>query len=138
MQTLFGLLVVLGSASAIAADIAVIVNPHNETGSMTRRQVVDLYMGRDRNFPDGDASLPIDQAATSPVRKQFYRQLVNKSVAEVNAYWARLLFTGRASPPRSLANSIEVLRTVRDNRGAIGYIDAELVDDSVKVVFRLE
>ena len=71
-------------------------------------------------------------------RSAFYRGLVNKSVAEVNAYWAKLLFTGRASPPQVVGNSRAVLAAVRDNKSAIGYVDSADVDDSVKVVARVD
>jgi ABC-type phosphate transport system substrate-binding protein len=63
---------------------------------------------------------------------------VGKSVAEVNAYWAKLLFTGRASPPRSLTDSETVLQVVRENRNAIGYIESEYADDTVRVVGKVQ
>jgi ABC-type phosphate transport system substrate-binding protein len=117
-----------------AAELVVIVNPANHTTELTRRQLVNLYMGRTQHYPDGTFALPVDQAPDSEARKNFYKTLVDKSVAEVNAYWAKLLFTGRASPPRSVSDADTVLRVVRDNRDAIGYIERRYVDDTVKVV----
>lgn len=121
-----------------AQELVVIVNPSNQTTELTHRQLVNLYMGRTQNYPDGKLALPVDQAPDSAARETFYKTLVGKSVAEVNAYWARLLFTGRASPPRSLADSETVLQVVRENRNAIGYIDSKYVDDTVKVVGRVQ
>ena len=63
--------------------------------------------------------------------------MVGKSLSQVNAYWARLLFTGRASPPRSLPSPAAILQSVRENKDAIAYIDSRDLDQSVKVVFRL-
>ena len=109
-----------------------IVNPTNQTAELSHRQLVNLYMGRTQNYPDGTLALPVDQAPDSEARQAFYKRLVGKSVAEVNAYWAKLLFTGRASPPRALTDSATVLQVVRENRNAIGYIESEYVDDPVK------
>lgn len=121
----------------VSAETVVIANHNNETDSLTNRQLVDLYMGRDQNFPNGEAALPLDHVANSSTRASFYKGLVNKSVAEVNAYWARLLFTGRASPPRVMQNTESIMKTVRENSGAIGYIDSQFLDESVKVLSRV-
>jgi ABC-type phosphate transport system substrate-binding protein len=129
---------ILAATSARAGELVVIVNPANKTVALTQRQLVNLYMGRTQHYPNGKFALPLDQAPDSQARQTFYRTLVGKSVAEVNAYWAKLLFTGRASPPRSLTDAEAVLQVVRENLDAIGYIDSRDLDDSVKVVGRVD
>jgi ABC-type phosphate transport system substrate-binding protein len=135
---ILSLSMLLASATSAMADILIIVNADNPTTELGSRQVVDLYMGRLQSFPDGEAAFPLDLPPDSPVREGFYRQLMDKSVAEVNAYWARLLFTGRATPPRVLSDSPTVLKAVRENRGAIGYIDSANLNETVKVVGRVD
>lgn len=125
-------------AGAASAETLVIVNPANGTAALDHRQLVDIYMGRNLKFPDGQPALVLDQGPESRIRRDFYSALIGKSVAEVNAYWARLLFTGRAAPPRPMDDASEVLETVRENRNAIGYVDSADVDESVKVVARVE
>lgn len=132
------LLGIITSLPLSAQELVVIVNPTNQTTELSHRQLVNLYMGRTQNYPDGTLALPVDQAPDSAARQAFYERLVGKSVAEVNAYWAKLLFTGRASPPRSLTDSETVLRVVRENRDAIGYIESEYLDDTVKVVGQVQ
>lgn len=123
------------------ADIVVIVNAQNSLAALSRSQVIDIYMGRLSSFPDGGIALPFDLSPDSPVRKSYYQSLVGKSIAQVNAYWARLLFTGRASPPRPLSSASEVLEAVAKNKDAIGYVDEETVvagKHNIKIVYRLE
>ena len=72
------------------------------------------------------------------MRSSFYRKLVDKSVAEINAYWARLLFTGRATPPRVLSSDPLVVKSVRENLDAVAYVDSKNLDGKVKVVYRLK
>lgn len=132
-----GLMLLLMAATA-GAEIVVVVNHANPADSLSRREVVDLYMGRTQFFADGSLVLRLDQAPQSKERQEFYRGLVNKSVAEVNAYWAKLLFSGRASPPQVVEGNKAMLATVRDNKNAIGYIDSAFVNDSVKVVARVD
>lgn len=115
-----------------------IVNQQNSTAELSQRELVDLYMGKNQSFPGGGPVTPIDQMSDSTIRERFYKTLVNKSVAQVNAYWARLLFTGRVKPPKAVANSEEVLLMVQNNPRAIGYIDSDHLDASVKEVFRVQ
>lgn len=124
------------------AEIVVITNINNPVEKLTRKQVIDLYMGRQLNFPDGSPALPVDQAQNSAVRAAYYQALVGKSVAEINAYWARLLFTGMSSPPRVLPTPEDVLKVVSGNPQAIAYVYTVNIEKfgnakKIKIVFRL-
>jgi ABC-type phosphate transport system substrate-binding protein len=123
-------------ASAAQADVAVIVHAKNTVAPLSPREVQDIFLGRARTFPDGRYALAIDQ--TSPLRAEFYQTLTGRPVEQINAYWARLLFTGQASPPLRLPDDESVLKTVRENEGAIGYVDASRVDKTVRQLLLLK
>jgi len=125
------------AASAFAGDIVVIVNPASGVHEMTRAQVADIFMARDRHLPTGVTALPLDMGIQSIERREFYSKLLRKSVPEINAYWARLLFSGRATPPQQIPDSSAALTAVAENKGAIAYLDKKDVDSRVKVVLEL-
>lgn len=133
---IFGILSV--SAVSAHAQLVVIVNKDNEVSQMSKREVIDLFMGRYIIFPNGVAAIPLDQPVNSDTRKKFYLLLTGKSVAQVNAYWARLIFTGRASPPRVMPNVKTTIRVVRENKDVIAYLPQKDVDNTVKVVLTLD
>ncbi len=120
------------------SDIVVIVNSDNHLTELSQRQVVDLYMGRTSYFPNGEKLQRYDQPSNSMVRVDFYYRITQKSVAAINAYWARLTFTGRASPPRVVADDSEMLEIVEKNNDAIGYIAKEYLNDRVTVVLEIK
>lgn len=120
------------------ADIVVIVNSANQVTELSQRQVIDLYMGRTSYFPNGGKLQRYDQPSNSTVRADFYYRITRKSVAAINAFWARLIFTGRASPPRVVADDIEMLEIVEKNPEAIGYIAKEYLNDRVTVVLEIK
>lgn len=126
------------SLKGVSADMVVVVHPDNPVKTLSRDQVVNIFMGRQVYYPHGDIALPIDHPPDSPVRQEYYKTLVDKSVAQVNAYWARLLFTGQATPPRVLPSTRVILQTVSKNRDAIAYMERSDLNDMVKVVFQLE
>ena len=82
--------------------------------------------------------MPLDQSINSESREVFYKSLTGKSISQVNAYWAKLIFTGRASPPRVMPDVETTLKIVRQNKDAIAYLFRKDIDDTVKVVTALE
>jgi hypothetical protein len=119
-------------------ELLVIVNKTNPLQELTREQVVNFFMGKEQSFPNAKSVFPIDLPVDSPVRVEFYKILVGKTIAQINAYWARLLFTGSATPPKVLPSAEAVNAAVRDNADAIAYIDSEDFHGSAKIVFRLK
>ena len=111
--------------AAIYADpeITVIAHTDNELGSLTRKQIADIYMGRITSLPNGSIPLPLDYQGDSPARTHFYESITGKSMAQINAYWARLSFTGQANPPRRLPNKAAVMQVVGKNQDALGYVE---------------
>jgi hypothetical protein len=135
------MVVILCCVSAFPAlsAVLVIVNKNNSSRSMDKAEVSALYLGRYQAFKDGSFALPFDLPADGEVRKEFYEKLTGKSVAYINAYWARILFTGRATPPRQLDSDKMVMDVVKKNPSAIGYVSADIkLDSNVKVILRLE
>lgn len=128
-------LVSLLLGSAVAGELVVVVNAASGIGELSRDQVVNIFLGRFRQFPSGLAAEPIDQPEDSLVKAQFYRSLVDKDPAEINAYWARLIFSGRTMPPLKSGSSGEVLRLLAARKGGIAYVDRSQVDQRLTIVF---
>lgn len=121
-------------AELAPAEVVVVANKINQVKMLTKKQVIDIYMGRTSLFPNGETALPLDQNADSLIRKLFYHNLVNKTVSEINAYWARLLFSGRAMPPQTLDGATSLINFIKHNKSAIGYIRLEDLTDEVQVI----
>lgn len=119
------------------AELVVAVRSDSEIGTLSRNEVVDIFLGRFRQLPGGRLAEPLDQAPQSPERQAFYALLINKTTAEINAYWARLLFTGRVTPPKSMETSDKMLDELQHNPRAIGYLDRNKVDRRLRIVFEI-
>ena len=131
-RTLF-LICLLASTANAEPDITVIANSKNDMGSLTRKQIADIYMGRVTSLPNGSVPLPLDYQGDSAVRSHFYQSITGKNMAQINAYWARLSFTGQANPPRRLADKATIMQVVGKNQGALGYVDSIAPDADANV-----
>lgn len=119
---------------ARAGELVVIVNPQSGVEQLSKSEVINIFMGRQKKLPSGTTALAVDLAGPNAEKKHFYARLVDKELAEINSYWARLIFSGQGSPPRQAETAEEVLDIVENNKGAIGYLERNQADQRVRVV----
>ncbi len=125
------------SASLCAEPLVVIVHPDNPNTSISKRALVDLYLGRYVAFPNGDIAQPFDLGKETNRRKVFYESLTGRSISQINAYWSRIRFTGRSKMPTQLESNDEVIQAVLSNPNAIGYVSKSALTDKVKVIYEV-
>ncbi len=118
---------------AAAESIVVVVAANAGVDQLTQTEVTNIFLGRFKKLPSGARAVPVDVIA---IKEQFYARLVGKSLAEINAYWARLKFSGQTTPPRQ-ESEVTALELVATTPGAITYVERHLVDRRLKVVFEL-
>lgn len=127
---------ILSLAGTVAdADVVAVVSAKSPITALSVSQVADLFCGRAIRFPNGQQAFPVDQAEGSAVRDEFYGKVVGKSAVQIKAYWSKIIFTGRGQPPPTVSNTLEMKKRISNNPAAIGYIERNMVDDSVRVVF---
>lgn len=114
------------------AEVAVIVNPANGS-AIDADAIKKIYLGKSKSFDDGTKVNPVNQDGNS-IADEFNDKVVGKSGSQLNAYWSKLVFTGKGTPPEKLSNDQAVIDFVSSNADGIGYIDSAKVTDSVKVV----
>jgi ABC-type phosphate transport system substrate-binding protein len=117
-----------------SADVVAVVSAKSAVPALTSNQLADIFLGRVSRFPSGLLAVPIDLRDGSPERDRFYAKITGKTPAQVKAYWSKIIFTGRGQPPKAVASDLDVKKFVAANVGAIGYIDAALLDDSVRAL----
>ena len=115
-------------------EIVVVVSAKNPLTVLSANQVADIFLGKVSRFPDGNQAVAIDQMEDSAARERFYSQFTGKSIAQVRSHWSKIIFTGRGQPPRQVANSMEAKKWVAGNLNAVGYIEINLVDATVRVL----
>lgn len=117
----------LSVAVTATAEVVVVVNPAN-ADAVTKDQIANVYLGKSTAFA------PIDQSDGSAIRGEFYKKVADKDAAQAKALWSKLVFTGKATPPKEVGSSADVKKAVAANPKAIGYIEKSAVDATVKVV----
>ena len=127
----------IAASSSVYAEIAVVVNPGVAFADMTEDDISRLFLGKTKNFPNGETAIPINQDEGAASRDKFNETVVKKNASQLKAYWSQLVFTGKGTPPKDGGKDADVKKLIAANPNMIGYIDAGAVDASMKVVFKV-
>jgi hypothetical protein len=133
---LLSIVVATPAAPGEHATIAVIVHP-SRTSALSPDLLAQIYLRRKRFWDDGAPIVPLNLSAGAPLRSLFTDLVLRQSEARLADYWNRQYFYG-ILPPATLASTEAVRRYVAADPNALGYVPAAEVDDSVRVVLRLE
>jgi ABC-type phosphate transport system substrate-binding protein len=130
-------MVVLGlTSTSVVADqerFKIIVNPNNSSDSVSREFLRDVFLKKATEW-HGNTVRPIDLSLKQGVRAEFTKDVIRKSPAQLRAYWAQQVFSGKGVPPPEVDSPARVVEYVLANPGAVGYLPADADTGKAKVV----
>lgn len=119
------------STFTVQAELVVVTHPGNTINTLPLSQLNRIFLGQSSSYANGSRAIALDVNDNS--RTQFYREILGKEPGQIEKYWMRMIFTGKAHPPREVKLS-EVKSVVAETPGAIAYLEKSQVDASVKVL----
>lgn len=120
-------------AGVAQAEIAVVVHPSN-SANIDQASVARIFLGKMKSFPDAGQAVPLNQSESNAATAEFNSKVLKKSGSQLKAYWSKLVFTGKGTPPKAIATDAEVIQLVSSNPNMIGYVDSSTVTADVKVI----
>lgn len=120
------------------ADLVVIGNASSNFNSLTQSKILNYWLGRIKKLPNGEIASIVDQEKDSSARNIFYKKVVKKNTQQLKAYWAKKSFTRKGYPPQEVANDKAVVDWVSSHGGGLGYVDETAVNNSVKILYKLD
>jgi ABC-type phosphate transport system substrate-binding protein len=121
---------------SLAEDVKfkVIVHPDNPATSVSRGFLRDAYLKKSTEWEGGEVILPVDLSWRFAERRVFTEQVLQKTPAQVKAYWNQQIFSGKGVPPPEADSARAVIVYVLANPGAVGYIPASTDPAGAKVI----
>lgn len=116
--------------------IAVIVH-RNRHEALDTATVARIFLRQQRFWEDGSPVLPINREAGSALRERFSQRVLGSPSEQLASYWNAQYFHG-VLPPATLSSSQSIRRFVASERDAIGYVEADAADDTVRVALVLD
>lgn len=134
LSVLFGLF----SQPASAATNYAIFSLNSEFKPLSRSKARMLYRGKMKSLQGQRIELA-DWPQRSTERELFYQSLLGKDIAQMNAYWASLSFSGKARPPKEILSaemgSLVIWLQEKPNR--VGYAPLESLPSDANILYVL-
>jgi ABC-type phosphate transport system substrate-binding protein len=116
------------------AGFKVVAHPSVSVTSLSRSALSAVFLKKTEKWPDGAAAVPVDQAHDSALRETFSRDVHGRSVAMIDSFWQKQVFSGRGTPPLAKPGDAEVIAYVRSTPGAVGYVSAGAESPGLKEI----
>ena len=137
MKTLIFLLVLTLSCPTFS-KIYVVTNADAPITNLSKKELRDLYLGRTKSFPNGEYAKVIDRQGNEELRTKFFKTVCNMSPRKVDAFWAKLVFSGRMHPLEKMEADAEVLNSLKDDKYALAFVSSAPVHANLKIVMVIE
>lgn len=129
--------VALFFSTTVLAEVAIIVHPNSGAGRLDAKTAKKLFLGKTKSISGISSVTLVVQTDESPATAEFTKKFIKKAPSKYKALWSRLIFSGKAAPPKTLSNDSEVVAYVASHPNAVGYVSAAALDRSVRVLLRI-
>lgn len=123
---------ILLSISSFADEYAVVSNKNMKDLSL--EQIKAIYLKKIKTI-DNLEIVPLNLGTRDPLRKKFEKQIINIEFEELKSYWKNQ-DNIKKRPPLNMKSTESVKAFVKKVDGAIGYINASEIDETLKILYR--
>ena len=120
------------STISFAGEYAVIAN--QKMKDLSTAQIKAIFLKKITVIENINA-VPVNLGARDPIREKFENKIVEMNFERLKSYWTKQHYIGKR-PPVSMQSEESVKTFIKNVEGAIGYINANNLDNSVKVLYR--
>ena len=130
---LFAILAICFAVSAFAGDIKVIANASVGASSLSVDDLKGVFLATKTSLSDGSHVEPVLEKG-GPAHEAFLKEYIGKTDSAFETYYRSLVFTGKASMPKTVGSDAEVVSFVLKTKGAIGYVSASAIAPGAKTL----
>jgi len=120
-------------APNIAAQV-LIVNPQNDAPQLSRNNLRAIFAMRTPSWPDGSALHVFVLEDNDPTHTSFCKHILGMFPYQLRRVWDRQVFSGTGIAPITVKTEQEMIQRVAQTKGAIGYIQPENINSSIKTL----
>jgi ABC-type phosphate transport system substrate-binding protein len=111
----------------------VVTGTSTNINSIGKDELSRIFLKKKHKWEDGIRIFPVDLVESRKERTEFSKDIHNKKVSSIKAYWQKQIFTGRGVPPPEKVSDSEVLDYIQQHEGAIGYISNSTSIENLKI-----
>ncbi len=115
------LVVLEGRAATAPTDLVFVASDETPFQALSVEDIQNIYLGKKR-MAGGYPVLAVDQSEAAPIKLDFLNHVLHMTQSQYREQLLKRRLREGAVLPKVVANSEEILKTVRETPGAIGYV----------------
>ena len=119
------IITVFGIRPASAAEIIFIGNPSIVPTSLTRKEIKDIFLGKQRRWSD-NKEIELALLKDPNAYPAFVKKYTNRSTSQYRNWWREKLFSGQGRMPQSFDSEIQMMAFIAETEGAIGFVTGKI------------
>ena len=129
-----GMLISSLLSNQVSAQDKIFVIANNQSSKiMSRRDVLFLFTGLVSRWPDGTPVTVIMLPSSDDITLNFTKNVLNSFPYQIESVINRRKITGEDVHRIIVKNNVEMILTVKQTKGAIGYSTTEIQNLNIKV-----
>jgi len=121
------------TVSVRAADVKIIANDSVQASSVSADDLKRVFLLTRNSLEDGSHAEPV-LLKGGAAHEAFLREYLGKTDSALQTYYRSLVFTGKASMPKTVGSDAEVVAFVLKTKGAIGYVSCSAIAPGTKTL----
>jgi len=121
----------------VSAQVVVIANKSVSEMEISKSKLIEIYSLSANKWKSGEKIVVFDLKSEGKTRNEFY-SFLGKSPDDLKKIWMRAQLTGEGTAPKSLGSEYEILEKVASTPNSIGFVAADKVNASVKVLLTIK
>lgn len=131
------ILLLLGYSQANARELVIITNKDYPASSISTGKVKEIYLGE--KMSEGSVKIKPMDNNDEHLRRKFIEKIMGSTLDNYKAYWIKKFFQEGITPPPVKPSSSEMVQSVGNTSGGIGYVWAdEVKSESVKILLKID
>jgi len=122
------------AANTCTAGIKIVVHPDNPVSELSKKELVKIFKQKKKSWKNGDAITVLNLPTSNPTKEEFTEKILGMDGENLEKYYLKRAISGKGQPPKVVANSEEIVKLIKNDPTAIGYIDAAQSSESLKVL----
>ncbi|CAK0754367.1 PBP_domain domain-containing protein [Gammaproteobacteria bacterium] len=119
-----------------AHELLIIAHPDVAVSGLTVDELAAIYLLKMTSWPDNEKIVPVNREAASAARTVFSDMVLHQPPNTLHAYWNQMHFRGKV-PPLVQESDQAVLAFIQKVPGAIGYVNADIAPQNVKILAKI-
>jgi len=116
-----------------AIEIAVITNAKSLNARVSKSQLKRLFLAKS-DYIDG-VRLKVIELSSTEYKEAFYHHITNKNSVQLRSYWTRLIFTGKALPPKQFTSKQELFQQIEEKKDIVTYLPLKEIPADTHIIY---